>query len=226
MSAPIELLVAAFDGEQAAETALKQLKEMQKDGVVSIVNAAVLVKTHSGQAHIKETEDVRAPAGAVFGAIVGGLVGLIGGPAGVIVGAAAGAATGGIAAHQIDMGFTNANLEQMQRLLPPGSSAIIAMVTLDWVERVSQALEALDARLLRQSLSADALHAAGHGAGQVIEGQAKVITDTAPAAPETPVPAPQVPLAAAAPDPTPMPPAQPTAPTAPAAPAEPPAAAA
>ena len=183
MSSPIELLVAAFDGEQAAETALKQLKDMQKDGVVSIVNAAVLVKTASGHAHIKETEDVRAPAGAVFGAIVGGLVGLIGGPAGVIVGAAAGAAAGGVAAHKIDMGFTNSNLEQMQALLPPGSSAIIAMVSLDWVERVSQALEALNARLVRQSLNDDALHAAGHTAGPVIEGQAHLIPDTAAAPP-------------------------------------------
>jgi len=200
MSAPIELLVAAFDGEQAAETALKQLKEMQKDGVVSIVNAAVLVKTKSGHAHIKETEDVRAPAGAVFGAIVGGLVGLIGGPAGVIVGAAAGAAAGGVAAHQIDMGFTNTNLEQMQALLPAGSSAIIAMVTLDWIERVSQALEALNARLVRQSLSEEAVHAAAHAAGPVIEGHATVVSTAASetsapaAAPETPAaPPPEVP---------------------------------
>ena len=195
MSAPIELIVAAFDGEQAAETALKQLKEMQKDGVVSIVNAAVLVKTKSGHAHIKETEDVRAPAGAVFGAIVGGLVGLIGGPAGAIVGAAAGAAAGGMAAHKIDMGFTNTNLEQMQALLPAGSSAIIAMVTLDWIERVSQALEALNARLVRQSFSEDALHAAGRAAGPVIEGQATVIADAPAAAPAAaPAPPPEVPV--------------------------------
>src|SRR5258708_39434650 len=86
MSAPIELLVAAFDGETAAETALKALKAMQADGVVSIVNAAVLVKTKTGHAHIKETGDVRAPARAGFGAIVGGLVGLLGGPAGAPAG--------------------------------------------------------------------------------------------------------------------------------------------
>ena len=207
MSSPIELLVAAFEGEQAAETALRQLKEMQKDGVVSIVNAAVLVKTSSGHAHIKETEDVRAPAGAVFGAIVGGLVGLIGGPAGAIVGAAAGAAAGGMAAHKIDMGFTNTNLEQMQALLPPGSSAIIAMVTLDWVERVSQALEALNARLLRQSLNEEALHAAGHAVGPVIEGQAKVISEASPATTETPAVAAAPDTTTAPPPPTAQPPA-------------------
>jgi uncharacterized membrane protein len=210
MSSPIELLVAAFDGEHSAETALTQLREMQKDGVVSIVNAAVLVKTSSGQAHIKETEDVRAPAGAVFGAIVGGLMGLIGGPAGAIVGAAAGAAAGGVAAHKIDMGFTNTNLEQMQALLPAGSSAIIAMVTLDWVERVSRALEALNARLLHQSLTEEAL-----GAGPVIEGQARVITDPTPQSPagaeaaQTPAPEPPAAGSNAPTSPEPPPPAAP-----------------
>ena len=216
MSSPIELLVAAFDGEQAAETALKQLKEMQKDGVVGIVNAAVLVKTASGHAHIRETEDVRAPAGAVFGAIVGGLVGLIGGPAGVIVGAAAGAAAGGVAAHKIDMGFTNSNLEQMEALLPPGSSAIIAMVSLDWIERVSQALETLNARLVRQSINEDALHAAGHAAGPVIEGQAHIIPDTPAATPATGAPAPETPTTApAAPADAPSQPAGSNAPNSP-----------
>src|SRR5258708_33783950 len=104
MSAPIELLVAAFDGETAAETALKALKAMQADGVVSIVNAAVLVKTKSGHAHIKETGDVRAPAGGGVGAIGGGLGGLLGGPAGVIGGAAAGAAPRGPGGHPTRMG--------------------------------------------------------------------------------------------------------------------------
>src|SRR5258708_20206818 len=111
MSAPIELLVAAFDGETAAETALKALKAMQADGVVSIVNAAVLVKTKSGHAHIKETGDVRAPAGAVFGAIVGGLVGLLAGPAGGIVGAAARAPTRGRGAAPIGIGFSPQTLD-------------------------------------------------------------------------------------------------------------------
>src|SRR5260370_39008677 len=103
MSAPIELLVAAFDGETAAETALKALKAMQADGVVSIVNAAVLVKTKSGHAHVKETGDVRAPAGAVFGAIGGGLVGLLGGPAGGLVGGGGGPRTPCAAGHHTRM---------------------------------------------------------------------------------------------------------------------------
>jgi len=218
MSAPLELLIAAFDSETAAETALKALKDMQTDGVVSIVNAAVLVKTKTGHAHIKETGDVRAPAGALFGAIVGGLVGLIGGPAGVIVGAAAGAATGGVAAHQIDMGFSNKTLAEIDALLPLGSSAIIAMVTLDWVEKVSEALEQLDARLVRQSLKDDGLPLTG--TGPVIEGHATAVPDATTEAAPSSQPAPEpAPASASAAAPAPAPAADSTAAPAPAAPA-------
>ena len=159
MAAPIELIVAAFDGEGQAGHALEQLQQLRQDGVVRIINAAVMVKTKDGKSIIKETEDVRAPAGAVFGAIVGGLVGLLGGPAGVIVGAAAGAATGGLAAHEIDMGFDDHDLKDIQASLPAGSSAIIALVALEWVERVVNALEELDAKLWRQVIKGEMLEA-------------------------------------------------------------------
>jgi len=178
MTAPIELILASFDGEQAADAALKELKELQKDGVIIIANAAVLVKHADGRASFKETEDVRAPAGALFGAIVGAVVGLLGGPAGVIVGAAAGAATGGVAAHQIDMGFSDKDLRDIEALLPNGSSAIIALVSLQWVDQVVRALEELDARLWRQALKDDVLTPAE--AAHVIEGKASVVSTDAP----------------------------------------------
>ena len=216
MATPVELILASFDGEQTAEKALKDLKDLQKDGVISIANAAVLVKHADGKASFKETEDVRAPAGALFGAIVGGLVGLLGGPAGVIVGAAAGAATGGVAAHEIDMGFSDKNLKEIEALLPNGSSAIIALVTLDWVDKVVQALEALNARLWRQALKDDVLTPTGApaGAATVIEGKATPVAEAAA------TPATSAATTAATPAPDPATPAQ--AAPAPSAPATPP----
>ncbi len=109
MSAPVELIVAAFKNSQKADLALKSLKELEKEGVIRLLNAAVLKKDDHGIVSIHETQDIHAGQGAIFGAIVGGLIGLLGGPAGVIVGAAAGAATGGVAADRIDMGFPDEN---------------------------------------------------------------------------------------------------------------------
>lgn len=101
MYGPIELVVAAFKDENKANEALKDLKQLDRRGVIDVVNAAVLVKDQAGKAFIKETADPDAKRGALFGAIAGGLIGLLGGPAGVIVGAAAGAASGGVVPLQI-----------------------------------------------------------------------------------------------------------------------------
>jgi uncharacterized membrane protein len=154
---PFELIVAAFDNSGQAAEALASLRELQREGLVGIVNAAVLVKDADGKTHLRETEDVRAPGGALFGAIAGALVGLLGGPAGAIVGAAAGAATGGLAAHNLDMGFSDDMLKDIQSSLPANSSAILALISHEWVDRIIAELEALRARLYRQGLKDELL---------------------------------------------------------------------
>jgi len=152
MIGPIELIVAAFSGESKATAVLKDLKKLEKDGVILLVNAAVMVKNEKGKVSIKETEDVTGGKGALFGAIAGGLIGLLGGPVGVIIGAAAGAATGGIAASKIDMGFPDDTLKELDDSLTPGSSAILALIQHQWVDAVVSELEKAGAKLFRQAL--------------------------------------------------------------------------
>ena len=155
METPVSLLVYAYNEPDKADKVLKALKELDKTGIIAVLNAAVLAMDKDGKVKLRETEDVDAKRGAIFGAIAGGLVGLLGGPAGVIVGAAAGAAAGGVAAHKIDMGFSDEYLKDLQQSLTPGSSAIIALVEHEWVEKVVQELEEHEGRLFRQALKAD-----------------------------------------------------------------------
>jgi len=152
MIGPIELIVAAFSDESKAAAVLKDLKKLEKDGVILLVNAAVMVKDEKGKVSIKETEDITGGKGALFGAIAGGLIGLLGGPVGVIIGAAAGAATGGVAASKIDMGFPNDTLKELDDSLTPGSSAILALIQHQWVDTVVSELEKTGAKLFRQAL--------------------------------------------------------------------------
>jgi uncharacterized membrane protein len=152
MIGPIELIVAAFSDESKAAAVLKDLKKLEKDGVILLVNAAVMVKDEKGKVSIKETEDISGGKGALFGAIAGGLIGLLGGPVGVIIGAAAGAATGGVAASKIDMGFPNDTLKELDDSLTPGSSAILALIQHQWVDTVVEELEKAGAKLFRQAL--------------------------------------------------------------------------
>jgi len=131
-----------------------------------LVNAAVMVKDEKGKVKLKETQDVDSRRGAVFGAIAGGLIGLLGGPAGVIVGAAAGAATGGVAAGRIDMGFPNDTLKELQGALTPGSSAILALIQHEWVDRVVEEMEKLGASLFREALKDEIAAQLDEGEGE------------------------------------------------------------
>jgi len=152
---PVSLLVHAYNEVSKADEVLKGLQELEKRGIFTVLNAAVLMRDADGKDTWKETEDVDAKRGALFGAVAGGLIGLLGGPAGMIVGAAAGAAAGGVAAHRIDMGFSDEYLKDIQQSLTPNSSALIALVEHEWVERVIQELEAHEGKLFRQALKAD-----------------------------------------------------------------------
>jgi uncharacterized membrane protein len=152
MVGPIELIVAAFNDEAKAGATLKDLKALEKEGVILLVNAAVMVKDEHGKISVKETEDISGGKGALFGAVAGGLIGLLGGPVGVIIGAAAGAATGGVAASKIDMGFPDDTLKELETSLTPGSSAILALIQHQWVDAVVEELEKAGAKLFRQAL--------------------------------------------------------------------------
>lgn len=166
MIGPVELIIAAFNDEDEAGQALETLKKLEKEQIIMLVNAAVMVKDEKGKVKLKETQDVDSRRGAVFGAIAGGLIGLLGGPAGVIVGAAAGAATGGVAAGRIDMGFPDDTLKELQEALTPGSSAIIALIQHEWVDRVVEEMEKLGASLFREALKDEIAAQLDQGEGE------------------------------------------------------------
>ena len=149
----VELIVSAFDEEGRADEVLQILKQLDKEDIVEILDSAVIIKNQDGKTSLKEGEDVDVKHVAFFGAVSGGLIGLLGGPAGVIVGAAAGAATGGIAANQIDMGFSDEMLQKLQESLQPGSSAIMALIEHKFSERVIEALADFGGQRIQQVLT-------------------------------------------------------------------------
>lgn len=161
MKGPTELIVATFKDDRQAGKVLQRMRAADREDLLSVLNAAVVVKTASGKMSIAETQDVGGKQGALFGAISGGLLGLLGGPVGMLLGAAAGAATGGVAARTIDMGFSDAMLEGLRDDLQLGTSAIVALVRYDFSERVSGDLEEYGAKLFRHILKEDELQAWG-----------------------------------------------------------------
>ena len=75
---PLQIIVAAFQEEDAADDALKALKEAKKEKLISIDNAAVIRKDEGGKLHIKETADMGGGKGAAVGAASGAGAGTAG----------------------------------------------------------------------------------------------------------------------------------------------------
>jgi uncharacterized membrane protein len=152
---PLQIIVAAFQEEEAADAALKTLKEAKREKLISIDNAAVIRKDEEGKLHIKETSDLTGGKGAGVGVLVGGAIGLLGGPLGVAVGSALGAAVGGVTAKLYDGGFKDERLREIGNSLTPGTSAIVAVIEHRWVAELERDLAEEGADVVTAALAAD-----------------------------------------------------------------------
>ena len=86
---PIQLIVAAFQDEFAADEALKKLKTAQKQNLIEMQDAAVIRRDEKNKLHIKETADPGGGRGAAAGGAIGAVIGLIAGPPGLQPGCSA-----------------------------------------------------------------------------------------------------------------------------------------
>lgn len=144
---PLDVVVAAFNNENGASDALKELRGVS-DTVLQIKEAAVLVRNSNGRLDIRESHHLKR--GAVMGGIAGAVVGLIAGPVGWMT--VGGAAVGTLASRLRDSGFPDEKLKQVGEALTPGTSALIAIVEHRWVLEVQNRLQAAAAQYVTEEL--------------------------------------------------------------------------
>ncbi|HEX6540893.1 MAG TPA: DUF1269 domain-containing protein [Ktedonobacterales bacterium] len=151
---PVEVVIAAFNEEDGAEKALRELKEVRKEGLIGIQNAAVLWKDDKGKLRFKETADMRGGKGATIGGVIGGVVGLIFPPS-ILASAAVGAAIGGLSAKLRDSGFPDERLREVGEGLKPNTSALIAVIEHVWVRDVEEQLQRYATSVVTEAVRAD-----------------------------------------------------------------------
>lgn len=152
---PVELIVAAFQDEEGAEEALKELKQAKREHLIGIKDAAVIRRDENDKVHIKDVRDVGGGKGAVAGAVFGTAIALLSGPAGIVLGGAVGALVGGLTAKAVDMGLPNKRLKELSEALKPGTSAIVAVIEHKWVTQIEDAMAEAGAAVMREALKAD-----------------------------------------------------------------------
>ena len=94
-----DLIVVAFPGEDTADQVLNKLQALQKEHLIDLEDACVVVRDRNGKVHVKQAVNLvglEAASGGAFGAFWGTLIGLLflNPLAGLFTGAAFGAGAG------------------------------------------------------------------------------------------------------------------------------------
>lgn len=150
---PIEIIIAAFQDSQTASNALDVLRQARNEGLIKILDAAVLTKDEKGKVKIKDTANSRAGKRAVIGAVTGGVLSLLAGPLGLM--ALGGGLIGGLGSKLRTSGFSGDRLKRVAESLTPNSSALIAVVEHTWVSQVENLLAVTAVEVVTEALAAD-----------------------------------------------------------------------
>jgi uncharacterized membrane protein len=143
-----KILVSVFDSERTAFEGLTALKELHRDGDITLYASTVIAKDPSGTVQVRETAD-HGPIGTLVGVVTGGLVGLLGGPVGVAVGAYVGG-FGGLMYDMFNAGVSMDFVDEVGASMTPGKAAVIADVDELWVTPVDSRLGALGGTTFRR----------------------------------------------------------------------------
>jgi uncharacterized membrane protein len=147
-----DLIVLQFNTEQGAMAARDRLMQLQKQELIQLADAAVVVRKSDGKPKVKQLHSL-VGAGALGGAFWGMLIGLL--FFAPWIGAAVGAMAGGLSGKFADIGIDDDFIKQVGNTIEPGHSALFLMVIQATEDRVIPEMKQLGATVLRTSLSKD-----------------------------------------------------------------------
>src|SRR4249919_1806675 len=147
------LVVGTYADAGAATDDFNTLKAAQDAGEYKVVGAVVMNRDASGKVDVKEHGDERAAGGAVLGGGAGLVVGLFAPPllAATAIGAGIGAAMGALSKRHAEKKLG----VDVEEYLPPGSSAVVAVVDDTYADKVENALVKSDKRINKAIDSGD-----------------------------------------------------------------------
>lgn len=147
-----DLIAIAYDDEYKAEDVRLTLIKLQKEHLIELEDAAVIVKNAEGKIKLNQAVDLTT-AGAVSGGFWGLLIGtlFLSPLLGAAVGAAAGAASGALS----DIGVDDKFMKSLGETLQPKTSALFVLVRKVTPDKVLEEIAPYGGTVLRTSLTKD-----------------------------------------------------------------------
>jgi uncharacterized membrane protein len=153
-----ELVVIAFDGPEEADRVLTELSRLQKEYLIDLEDAVIVIRQPDGKVNLKQSISLvaaGAASGGLYGAIWGSLVGLLflNPLAGMAIGGLVGAGSGALSGSLVDYGIDDKFIRSLADTLQPGTSALFVLVRKAQPEKVLAEVSRFRGRVLRSSLS-------------------------------------------------------------------------
>ncbi|NUN66542.1 DUF1269 domain-containing protein [Pseudanabaena biceps] len=146
------LIAVGFKDEFTADAVILELKKLQREHLLELEDAAVVIRNKEGKVKIKQTQELTAN-----GALSGGFWGLLFGfiffnP---LLGWAVGALAGAVSGALTDIGIDDNFIRDVGSTITPGTSAIFVLVRQATADKVLEDLSKFEGTVLKTSLSKD-----------------------------------------------------------------------
>jgi uncharacterized membrane protein len=144
------MVVVAYEGEETAQHAREKLLELQKQELIGLSDAVVVVRGVDGKAKIDQAVNLtgaKALSGAFWGALIG-MIFLV-----PLLGAAIGAASGALGGKMLDLGLDDKFIKEAGNAITPGSSALFLLIHQVTPDRVIAEMREFGGTILQTNLS-------------------------------------------------------------------------
>ena len=146
------LIVVGYQDIYKAEEVRLQLWKMQRDYLLDLEDAVVVVKNDKGKVKLHQAVNLTS-AGAVSGGFWGTLIGLI--FLNPLLGLAVGASAGAVSGALTDVGIDDNFMKQLGTTMTPGSSSLFVLLRnpTEAPDKVLDELKGTGGTILKTSLS-------------------------------------------------------------------------
>ena len=144
------LIAVGFKDEFIADSVILELRKLQREHLIDLEDAAIVIRNKEGKVRIKQTQELTA-AGALSGGFWGLLFGFI--FFNPLLGWAVGAVAGAVSGALSDIGIDDNFIREVGSTIEPGTSAIFVLVRSATPDKVLEDLSKFEGKVLKTSLS-------------------------------------------------------------------------
>jgi uncharacterized membrane protein len=144
------LVVIDYESEVKAEEVRLALLKMQKDYLIDVADAVVVVRDEKGKIKLRQLYNLTA-SGAASGGFWGALVGLL--FLNPLFGFAIGASAGAISGALTDVGIDNRFMKELAETLKPGTAALFVLIRKMTADKVVEEIQKFGGTLIKTNLS-------------------------------------------------------------------------